>query len=339
MDNKYDKNKRNYLMPGIEPKKMAILRINEILLEHTDAEHPMTQNEIAHKLETDYGIVLERKAIGRHIADLIDAGIDICQGKNGCYVQGRDFEDAELRLLIDGVLQSKYISAKHSKDLIDKLCRLSNKFFRPHVKHVYSVNDWSKTENKYVFYNISIIDEAISEGKQVKYDYNKFGVDGKLHKTKTHQISPYQLILHNQRYYLMGCSDFWKNMAHHRLDRITNIEIVDQPAVPIRNLPGYNGGIDYKKISSTMPYFYTDPAERVEFVASGKIVDQIVDWFGDGVSMTDIGDGKIKAEVKVSLKAMEFWALQYVKYVEVTFPAQLRDNIKSALQNGLDAYK
>ena len=128
-------------------------------------------------------------------------------------------------------------------------------------------------------------------------------------------------------------------MAHHRLDRITNIEIVDQPAVPIRNLQGYNGGIDYKKISSTMPYFYTDPAERVEFVASGKIVDQIVDWFGDGVSMTDIGDGKIKAEVKVSLKAMEFWALQYVKYVEVTFPAQLRDNIKSALQNGLDAYK
>ena len=109
-------------------------------------------------------------------------------------------EDSELKLLIDGMLQSKHITAKHSKDLIEKLCGLSNKYFRSHVKNVYSVNDWSTTENQALFYNIEVVDEAIASGKQVQYDYNKYGVDAKLHKSSFQRVSPYQLILHNQRF-------------------------------------------------------------------------------------------------------------------------------------------
>lgn len=338
MDNKYEKNLRDYLMPGVEPKKMAMMRIQQILFERTDADHPLKQEDIARILEREYGIDLERKAIGRHIQDLRYAGVDIEQCREGCYMASRDFDDTELRALIDGVLQSKYISVPQSKQLIKKLCGLSNQYFKSHITHIHSVNDWGKTENKAVFYNISVIDEAISKGKQVKYDYNKYDINGKLQKTKTHYISPYQLILHNQRYYLMGCSDFWKNMAHHRLDRITNIEIVDKKAIPLRELEGYKNGIDYKKVSSTMPYLYTDEPEMVEFVADEKIVDHIVDWFGKDVKMK-IENGKIRARVKVSLKAMEFWALQYVKYVEVLSPKSLRDNIRQSLENGVNAYK
>ena len=338
MDNKYEKNLRDYLMPGVEPKKMAMMRIQQILFERTDADHPLKQEDIARILEREYGIDLERKAIGRHIQDLKYAGVDIVQRREGCYMASRDFDDTELRALIDGVLQSKYISVPQSKQLIKKLCGLSNQYFKSHITHIHSVNDWGKTENKAVFYNISVIDEAISKGKQVKYDYNKYDINGKLQKTKTHYISPYQLILHNQRYYLMGCSDFWKNMAHHRLDRITNIEIVDKKAIPLRDLEGYKNGIDYKKVSSTMPYLYTDEPETVEFVADEKIVDHIVDWFGKDVKMK-IENGKIRARVKVSLKAMEFWALQYVKYVEVLSPKSLRDNIRQSLENGVNAYK
>lgn len=324
----------------MEPKKLALLRILQILRKHSDYDHPLTQEEIIKYLDKEYGIQMERKAVGKNIADLRDAGIEIGSCRAGSYIDSREFEDSELKLLIDGVLQSKYITARHSKDLIEKLCGLSNKYFRSHVKNVYSVNDWSKTENQALFYNIDVVDEAIATGKQVQYDYNKYGVDAKLHKSSFQRISPYQLILHNQRYYLMGYSDYWGNMAFHRLDRISNMRIYDKPATPITSLKGYENGIDYKQIASTMPYMYTDTPERIEFIADESIVDQIVDWFGKDIRMSQLPDDekKVRVELVASPNAMEHWALQYLSHVEVTKPANLRERIKAVLENARSVY-
>ena len=328
-------------MPSLEPKKLALLRIWQILQKHSDYDHPLTQEDIIKYLEKDYGIEMERKAVGKNIADLRDAGIDIGSRRAGSYIGSREFEDSELKLLIDGVLQSKHITAKHSKDLIEKLCGLSNKYFRSHVKNVYSVNDWSKTENQALFYNIDIVDEAIATGKQVQYDYNKYGVDAKLHKSSFQRVSPYQLILHNQRYYLMGYSDYWGNMTFHRMDRISNMRIYDKPATLITNVKGYENGIDFKQIASTMPYMYTDKPERIEFIADEWIVDQIVDWFGKDIRMSTLPDDdkKVKVELVASPNAMEHWALQYLNHVEVTKPESLRERIKTSVQNGTEKYK
>ena len=327
-------------MSSLEPKKLALLRIWQILMKHSDYDHPLTQEDIINYLYNDYGIEMERKAIGKNIADLRDAGIDIGSRRAGSYIESRDFEDSELRLLIDGVLQSRHITAKHSKDLIEKLFGLSNKYFRSHVKNVYSVNDWSKTENQALFYNIDVIDEAIAKGRQVEYDYNKYGVDGKLHKTSHQRISPYHLILHNQRYYLMGLSERWKNMAFQRLDHITNMRLSESAATPITRVPGYENGVDFKRIATAMPYMYNDAPERIEFIADERIVDQIVDWFGADVKMKALPDspGKVKVELRASPNAMEHWALQYLNYVEVTKPESLRERIKEALAKNAIKY-
>ena len=327
-------------MASLEPKKLALLRILQILQKHSDYEHPLTQEDIIKYLESEYGIEMERKAVGKNLADLRDAGIDIGSRRAGSYIESREFEDSELKLLIDGVLQSKHITARHSKDLIEKLCGLSNKYFRSHVKNVYSVNDWSKTENQALFYNIDVVDEAIATGKQVQYDYNKYGVDAKLHKSSFQRVSPYQLILHNQRYYLMGYSDYWGNMTFHRLDRISNMRIYDKPATLITNVKGYENGIDFKQIASTMPYMYTDKPERIEFIADEYIVDQIVDWFGKDIRMSTLPDDekKIKVELVASPNAMEHWALQYLNYVVVTKPESLRIKILEALKAGTAKY-
>ncbi len=325
----------------MEPKKLALIRIWQILQRHSDYDHPLTQEEIIKYLESDYGIQMERKAVGKNIADLRDAGIDIGSRRAGSYIDSREFEDSELKLLIDGVLQSKHITARHSKDLIEKLCGLSNKYFRSHVKNVYSVNDWSKTENQALFYNIDVVDEAIAQGKQVQYDYNKYGVDAKLHRSSFQRVSPYQLILHNQRYYLMGYSDYWGNMTFHRLDRISNMRIYDKPATPITSVKGYENGLDFKQIASMMPYMYTDTPERIEFIADEFIVDQIVDWFGKDIKISKLPDvdKKVKVELIASPNAMEHWALQYLNHVEVTKPEGLRDRIREDLENGIRKYR
>ena len=327
-------------MASLEPKKLALLRIWQILQKHSDYDHPMTHEDIIKHLESDYGIEMERKAVGKNIADLRDAGIDIGSRHAGSYLDSREFEDSELKLLIDSVLQSKHITAKHSRDLIEKLCGLSNKYFRSHVKNVCSVNDWSKTENQALFYNIDVVDEAIANGKQVQYDYNKYGVDAKLHKSSFQRVSPYQLILHNQRYYLMGYSDYWGNMTFHRLDRISNMSIYDKPATPIRSVKGYENGIDYKQIASTMPYMYTDKPEHIEFIADEYIVDQIVDWFGKDIRMSVLPDNekKVKVELISSPNAMEHWALQYLNHVEVIKPENLRGKIVESINNATKKY-
>lgn len=270
-------------MESFEPKKLALIRIWQILKEYSDCDHPLTQDDIARHLESAYGIVIERKAISRNISLLKEAGAEIESGRAGSYLERRDFEDSELKLLIDGVLCSKYITAKQSKDLIDRLCGLSNKYFRSHVKNIHSVNDWYKTDNQALFYNIELIDTAIEEGKQIHYDYNKYGVDKKLHKSSHQYMSPYLMILHNQRYYLMAYSEYWGNMAFHRLDRITNMNISDKKATPIRNVSGYENGVNYKELSSATPYMFTDRPERIDFIADIGIIDQVIDWFGSDI--------------------------------------------------------
>ena len=326
-------------MEGLEAKKLALLRILQILHKFSDLQHPLTQEKIAYYLDSEYGIVIERKAISRNISLLMDADVEIGHCRDGYYLETREFEDTELKLLVDSVLCNQNITAKHSADLIEKLCKLSNKYFRSHVKNVYAVKDWNKSDNAALFFNIEMIDMAINEGKQVQYDYNKYGKDKKLHKSSFQRATPYQLILHNQRYYLMGYSEYWGNMIFHRLDRITNIKIYDAPAYPLKKVPGYESGIDYKKISTTMPYLHSDKPERVEMLADAWVIDQVVDWFGKDLAVRETDDPeKIIISLWANPYAMSLWALQYVNYIEVISPAHLRTKIREFLKSGLDKY-
>ena len=324
-------------MKGFEPKKLAIVRILQVLERYSDIDHRLKQEEIARYLSQDYGIEIERKAIGRNISLLKESGVEIESGRNGSYLVERTFEDSELRLLIDGVLSSRHITAKHSKQLIEKLCGMSNKYFKNHVKNVFSVNDWSKSENVALFYNIEIVDEAIEKGKQIKFDYNKFGIDKKLHKSASHVASPYQLILHNQRYYLMALNEKWKNVSHYRVDHITNISLTDIPLTQIRSVKGYESGINYKNFASSLPYMFTDTIDTVKFYTDEWMIDQIVDWFGYDFTI-EKADDRFLITVNVSLNAMEYWAMQYLKAVEIVSPSELRERIKNNIEKAKEKY-
>lgn len=313
-----------------EPKKLALIRIYQILNKETDIDHPLTHDEIVKKLQTEYELNVERKAIGRNISLLNEAGYDIVTTKKGSYLAERTFEDVELRMLIDGVLAGKHIGAKHSADLINKLCGLSNKHFKSHVKYVYRMDDWDKTDNKELFYTMEIVDEAITEGKQVYFEYNKYGADKKLYRSSRVTASPYQMILHNQRYYLMAYNDYFKQMKYYRLDRITKIEKKEIAQVPIRTIEGFENGIDYNRFSCQMPYMFADEPKVVTFRAESWAIDQIVDWFGKNIDIQPEND-KYIVTVKTSLHAMEFWAMQYLNAVEILTPTSLREKIKENL--------
>lgn len=326
-------------------KKLVLLRVLHILQRFSDADHPLTHEAIVELLDKEYGIEVERKCVGRQIVllheafDTLNSPITLVSNRaNGTYIEQREFEDSELRLLIDGVLSSRHVTAKHSKDLIEKLCRQSNKYFRPRVKNICSVNDWNKTENVSVFLNIELIDEAIERGKQIRFAYNKYGADKQLHQTSHPRVSPYQLILHNQRYYLMAWHEHFKQMKYYRVERITDVQLVeDKPLTNIRELTGYESGIDYHKIASGLPYMYTDQQEYIEMLVDESALDQVIDWFGKDIKIENAG-GRYVVSLLASPSAMEYWALQYAKSVEVIAPKSLRERIKETLANALTQY-
>lgn len=324
-------------MESLEPKKSAIIRILQILWEYSDENHPLKHEQIIDLLDRQYGIIAERKLIGRNIQILRDMGFEIETSKRGSFLVSRIFEDSELRMLIDCVLSCNHISSKYSTELIDKLCSLSNKYFTRHVKNIFSVNDWNKTDNKLVFYTIDIIDEAIENGKQISFDYNKYAADMKMHKSAAHTVSPYQMILHNQRYYLMANNEKYNHITYYRMDRITNIALIDKAATQLTSISGYETGINYKNFSSSMPYMFSDVPEYVEFIADAAIIDQVIDWFGKDIKIAE-RDGKYLVGVSVSPNAMEYWALQYAKAVEIVSPNFLREKVVNSLRSAYEKY-
>lgn len=322
-----------------ESKKLALLRILEILRWETDARHPITQEKLAEKLKAQFDIEVERKAVGRNLSLLAEAGYDIAATGHGVYLNTRTYEPSEIRLLIDGVLSSRYINAHQSRDLIERLAAEENKYFRKNIQHIRAVDDFHKTRNAEVFYTIDLVSEAIDAGRAVEYDYHKYGADGKLHKSSFQRVSPYQLILHNQRYYLMGYSRYWDHMVYHRLDRIRNMTVSDTPAIPIREIPGFEGGVNFRTLTTAMPYMFSDPQERVTFLVDEGYIDYVMDWFGEDVVIEPgAREHTLKISLTVSPNAMHYWALQFAEAVEVLTPASLRKKIKETLKKASERY-
>ena len=324
---------------ALEAKKTLIMRIYQILDEYSDEEHPLTQQNIIDILERDYDMPCERKAVGRNVSYLKEMGFDIESTANGTYLASRKLENAELRLLIDSVLSSRNVNSTHSEQLINKLIALGGRNFKSHVKHVYSVKEWDKSDNKAFFYNIDVIDEAIEQGKKISFNYNKIGLDKKLHVSKPHVGSPYQMLLHNQRYYLMMFDEMFDEVGFYRMDKITDIEVLNDNSKPLRENVGFEKGIDYKRIATSLPYMYNDAPVAITLKCWIGMADTLYDWFGTNFTAKKLDDKYFVATIVASEKAMLYWVLQYNRNVEVLSPLSLRENVVAKLKKTLALYE
>ncbi len=348
-------------MDTMQPKKLIIINILDILKKCTDDEHRLSQKEIADILEKEYEMKVDRKAVKRNLMNLIEFGYDIeysetvrmVKNKHGEFEQNiilsdfylvRDFTDAELRLLIDSLLFSKHIPYSQCKELIQKIEGLSNKYFRSKVNHICNLPE-NVPQNKELFYTVEILDEAIEKGKQVAFKYNNYHTDKKQHprinsegEAREYIVNPYQMVATNGRYYLICNYDKYDNVANYRIDRITNIRLLDTPVKPTKKVVGLENGLDLPKHMAEHIYMFADKSERVTFRTKKYIVNEIIDWFGRDVCFFDETEDEIMVEVKVSRMAMKFWAMQYAEYITVTYPESLVNDIKNTLQKVVEKY-
>lgn len=328
-------------METTESKKLFILRILNILEKYSDANHLLTYNDILKLLKKDFNIECERKAVARNICFLEEAGYDIVRDfKKGVYLNDKLFEKSQLRLLIDSVLSSRHINEKHSKELIDKLSNLGGAYFK--TSNSIRVNKFNKTHNKQLFLNIEIIEEAIEKEKKVAFIYNDYNFEKKLvpRKNSKYLVNPYNMLLSNQRYYLLGNIDKYDNLIYFKMDRITNIEIVENSFVkPIAETNIDKNGFDIEKLQSENPYMYSGPIKDIEMIANKSIINDIIDWFSEDVTLSELNDNEVTVKLKGNFNSIRYWALQYGNYVQVTKPLELREIIKQDIENMYIKYK
>jgi len=321
-------------MYGNDKKKLLILLVLEVLKKYSDEKHHLTQQEILRILKAEYGVLCDRRSVKSNVLDLIDFGYDI-NIDDGYYLADREFDDAELRMLIDSVLSSRNISEAQGKRLIKKLKEQGNKYFQAKVSHISALPQMYKSGNKQIMIVINTLNDAIDEGKKVSFVYNSYGTDFKLHprQEKPYIVSPYQMVVSNGRYYLLANGDKYPDISHYRIDRITNIKMTDIPIKPIKEVKGAENGFNLPKHMAEHIYMFCGESISVKLRTNEEMMNDLIDWFGKDFRIIERDKEKkiIVVSVKCNYNAIFYWALQYGAAVEILSPAELRSELADTI--------
>ena len=317
---------------GLQDKKFLNMLILEILEQHTDSDHRLTQLEIVDLLEKNYGIRCTRQTVKNNLMLLKDMGYEISL-QGGVCLMSRQFEDAELRMLIDSVLFSRTLSGAQAERLIEKLVGLGNKYFHAKVKHVSHLPKLIHSDNKQVLLNLDVLNDAIEQGRKVSFIYNSYGKDFKLHpkREEPYIVNPYQMVANQGRYYLLCSYDASNRLSHYRLDYMTKLEMLDAKVEPMDQMEDFVQGYSLSKHMEEHIYMFSGPSVQVKMRVSEYMIGALIDWFGKKFRIVQEEADKLIVSVACNEKAMKYWALQYGQYAEILEPESLRDQIREVV--------
>ena len=350
-------------MPGL-PKKNIPMMILEILREETDATHHLSQTEIQKTVKTKYGMDVERRAVKRNLDNLIDMGYPIEfskttrmvpnpktgkfeeNTKTSNYWYAHDFTEPELRLLIDSLLFSKHLPYNQCKELVGKLAGLSSKYFKPHIRHVYTMPE-TLPQNPQLFLTIEDLDEAIERKRKVAFQYLEYGTDGKQHPKRDdsgaireYVVSPYQMAAKEGKYYLICNYDKYDDISNYRIDRIANIRILEDERIkPFESLEGAQRmGLDLAKYMAEHIYMYSSPNSRCKFRITRPMISDVIDMFGHDVVFSDETDEYVTVSARVNERAMWQFAKNFAPDVLILEPKRLADQVREEARRTIAAY-
>ena len=328
-------------------KKMIPVIILDILRKYSDEEHRLTQTDILKYIKNDYDLEVERKAVRRNIDNLIEMKYPIeyteipRKGKNKTGGEeentilselwiSRDFTDGELRLLIDSLLFSHHVPHDQCIALVKKLEGLSNVYFKSYVKHIATLPDVEIT-NPQLFLTIEQLEKAIDDKRKVSFQYLDMGTDKKKYpkcekdgNIRTYVVSPYQMAARDGKYYLICNYDKYEDISNYRIDRIANIEILEERAKPYKKLKGSNESeFSLGDYMSEHIYMYSGGKTRVKFRIVRPMIADVVDIFGKEVRFEEETEDHVIVRAKVTEAAMIQFAKSYAPDVVILEPESM----------------
>lgn len=318
--------------------KLRTLYIMQELFEKSDEDHRLSTKDLIAMLESN-SITADRKSIYDDIETLSVWGMDILYTKekpSGYYLASRDFELPELKLLVDAVQSSKFITEKKSRDLIKKLESLtSNSEARQLQRHVYIANR-IKTQNESIYYNVDKIHEALLSDSQIQFTYYKWSVDKELiprNEGKPFVVSPWALTWDDENYYMIGYDQVTDIAKHYRVDKMQKIELTEEKRQGEEKFVGF----DIAKFAKSTFGMYGGEHQNVSLECENEMIGAIIDRFGTDIIVQKVGDGKVSVTQEVAMSGQFFgWIVGLGPGVKIVAPqsavqafTEWIDNVKS----------
>jgi predicted DNA-binding transcriptional regulator YafY len=304
--------------------KSRILYILQILYKYTDEENTISITEIIDLLEKQ-GIVAHRRTIMTDIESIAESGVDIITIKstqNRYFIGNRDFEFAEVKLLVDAVESSKLITQKKSNELIRKLSTLVSKHQASELNsHVY-VDQRIKPENEEIYYTVDAIHSAINCNKQIEFKYYQYtGKKEKIFKNSgsVYILSPYALIWSEDHYYAIGFNKKHGKISKFRVDRMaqTTVTAIDSIPKPVK--------FDVAQYAKSVFEMFDGDTKSVELKCTNDLMDVIVDRFGENVNTMELGSNCFKAIVDISISPTFYgWVFGFGSKMSILAPAEVK---------------
>lgn len=304
------------------------LCVLKILQEYSDENHILPMREIIGHLQKSYDVKMDRRTVYSTIELLQYLEYDVSDYEDngqGYYLRSRILEPSELRILTDAVYSFPFISAEQSKKLINKLQGVESAHHRKKYRHLSVIRQGRKTENKQVFLNIELLDEAIEQKKKVSFTYLSYDEKLKLvpRRAKPYIVDPLGMTYTNEHYYLVCTLTGCENTSLYRIDRMRGLSVLDEPAE--------QANADAATVAENAVYAFVGAPEEITFAFDKGILNDVVDRFGTSIRLSDDGERYV-AKVTASPRGVKFWALQYLPYVEVTEPRWLREEIVESVR-------
>ncbi len=320
-------------------QKLKLLYLLRILTQRTDEENPLTVLQMISALE-QYGIQAERKSIYDDIECLRLFGVDICTCRTkttGYYVANREFELPELKLLVDIVQSSRFITSKKSMELISKIEKLTSNANAGKLQRQVYITNRVKAINEQIYYNVDKIHEAIAQNKKIAFKYFHFDVNKKKIYGKNGERyveTPVSLTWDDENYYLIAYKEKYKDFAHYRVDKMENIEMLEEE----RNLPEEKFDISQysKRIFSMFGGEETEVAIRFQ----NSLADVVFDRFGTEVPITEKGEDTFVCRVKVAVSNQFLaWVLSFGNRAKILSPCEVSEKLQELVEQVRENYQ
>ena len=323
-------------------QKFKFMYLREIMLTYTDEDHFLTINEIIDLLEQK-DVSAERKSLYNDLRDLEKFGIYVESEKIGkqtyYHVVEKPFQIAELKLLVDSVQSSKFLTIRKSNELINKIEGLCSKYEKTQLQRQVFVQNRIKTMNETVYYAVDTINHAISDNKKIKFQYFNWNINKKMelrHDGMYYKISPWALSLDSENYYLIGydCAD--KIIKHFRVDKMLRISELDELRDG-RELFSSFDIADYSKKNFSM---YYGNEERVEIELQNDMAGVFVDRFGKDISFRKIDETHSMTVLKVAMSEHFIsWIFALGNKVRIIGPENVLEYVNKEIDRLIQCYK
>ena len=325
-------------MAKSDNQKLKIFYILDYLKRNSHQDHPVRANELISMLDRIHNIACDRKTVYSDIAALQEYGVDIVSipGRNGgYYIASRNFELPELKLLIDAVQSSRYLTEKKSRELIEKLCEECSVYDANLMRRDVLVSGRVKSMNETIYYNVDRIQDAISQNKQISFRYFDWGIDGKRkYRSKDYKASPYGLCQDNENCYLLGHSPRY-GITSYRVDRMSDIQILETDRDPCPELTGKA----LTAHANQLFQMYSGDQVTVKMRFHRSMANAVIDKFGRNTMLIPDGEDHFTFTVSVAVSPMFLsWVIGFGPKAKILYPDSVIQQCVAMCREAMENY-